>query len=64
MPESAGGDCRGHCRGDIAGAQEKVSARGIPKQRCSVFPSVARVTACGTETLPRATLGNTAREVK
>ncbi|CAI9585690.1 unnamed protein product, partial [Staurois parvus] len=33
---------RWHCRGGIAGAQDKVSAEGIPKQRCRVFPSVAR----------------------
>ncbi|CAI9608115.1 unnamed protein product [Staurois parvus] len=42
MPASAGGHCRGHCRRDIAGAQDKVSAEGIPEQRCSVFPSVAQ----------------------
>ncbi|CAI9554185.1 unnamed protein product [Staurois parvus] len=42
MPASAGGDGRGHCRGDIAGAQDKVSAEGIPEQRCKVFLSVAR----------------------
>ncbi|CAI9538886.1 unnamed protein product, partial [Staurois parvus] len=34
--------CRGHCRRDIAGAQDKVSDRGIPEQCCIVFPSVAR----------------------
>ncbi|CAI9598523.1 unnamed protein product [Staurois parvus] len=38
----AGGDGRGRCRGDIMGAQDKVSAGGIPEQRCNVFPSVAR----------------------
>ncbi|CAI9562894.1 unnamed protein product [Staurois parvus] len=59
MPASARGHCRGHCRRDIAGAQDTVSDRGIPEQRRIVSPSVA----CGTETLPRATLGNTAREV-
>ncbi|CAI9585548.1 unnamed protein product, partial [Staurois parvus] len=56
MPASAGLHCQGHCRGDIAGAQDKVSDRGIAEQRRMVSPSVARVTAC-------ATLGNTAREV-
>ncbi|CAI9578490.1 unnamed protein product [Staurois parvus] len=30
MPASAGGDGRGRCRGDIAGAQDKVSAKGNP----------------------------------
>ncbi|CAI9553784.1 unnamed protein product [Staurois parvus] len=34
--------CRGHCRRDIVGAQDKVSDRGIPKQRRMVSPSVAR----------------------
>ncbi|CAI9542770.1 unnamed protein product [Staurois parvus] len=42
MPASAGGHCRGRCRGDIAGAKDKVSAEEIPEQRCKVFPSVAR----------------------
>ncbi|CAI9551038.1 unnamed protein product, partial [Staurois parvus] len=57
MPASAGLHCWGHCREDIAGAQDKVSDRGIVEQRRMVFPSVAGgVTAC-------ATLGNTAREV-
>ncbi|CAI9561767.1 unnamed protein product [Staurois parvus] len=42
MPASARLHCRGHCRRDIAGAQDKVSDRGIPEQRCMVFPSVAR----------------------
>ncbi|CAI9573465.1 unnamed protein product [Staurois parvus] len=32
----------GHCRRDIAGAQEKVSDRGIVEQRRMVSPSVAR----------------------
>ncbi|CAI9564464.1 unnamed protein product, partial [Staurois parvus] len=31
MPASAGGDGRGRCRGDIAGAQDKVSAAGTPR---------------------------------
>ncbi|CAI9538447.1 unnamed protein product, partial [Staurois parvus] len=35
MPASAGLYCQGHCRRDIAGAQDKVSDRGIPEQhRC------------------------------
>ncbi|CAI9556483.1 unnamed protein product, partial [Staurois parvus] len=42
MPASAGLHCRGHCRRDIAGAQDKVSDRGIAEQRCMVSPSVAR----------------------
>ncbi|CAI9541627.1 unnamed protein product, partial [Staurois parvus] len=42
MPASAGLHCRGHCRGDIAGAQDKVSDRGIPEQRRMVSLSVAR----------------------
>ncbi|CAI9610213.1 unnamed protein product [Staurois parvus] len=42
MPASAGLHCQGHCRRDIAGAQDKVSDRGIPEQRCMVSPSVAR----------------------
>ncbi|CAI9545307.1 unnamed protein product [Staurois parvus] len=42
MPASAGGHGRGSCRGDIAGAQDKVSDTGIPEQRCRVIPSVAR----------------------
>ncbi|CAI9568694.1 unnamed protein product, partial [Staurois parvus] len=41
MPASAGLHCRGHCREDIAGAQDKVSDRGIPEQRRMVSPSVA-----------------------
>ncbi|CAI9593166.1 unnamed protein product, partial [Staurois parvus] len=32
----------GHCRRDIAGAQDKVSDQGIPEQRRMVSPSVAR----------------------
>ncbi|CAI9595260.1 unnamed protein product, partial [Staurois parvus] len=42
MPASAGLHCWGHCRRDIAGAQDKVSDRGIVEQRRIVFPSVAR----------------------
>ncbi|CAI9596402.1 unnamed protein product, partial [Staurois parvus] len=42
MPASAGLHCRGHCRRDIVGAQDKVSDRGIPEQRRMVSPSVAR----------------------
>ncbi|CAI9609650.1 unnamed protein product [Staurois parvus] len=33
MPASAGGDYRGHCRKDIAGAQDKVNEEQIPEQR-------------------------------
>ncbi|CAI9599334.1 unnamed protein product [Staurois parvus] len=42
MPASAGLHCRRHCRRDIAGAQDKVSDRGIPEQCCKLFPSVDR----------------------
>ncbi|CAI9567287.1 unnamed protein product, partial [Staurois parvus] len=42
MPVSAGRHCRGHCRGDIAGAQDKVREEEIPEQCSRVFPSVAR----------------------
>ncbi|CAI9618243.1 unnamed protein product, partial [Staurois parvus] len=42
MLASAGGHCQGHCRGDIAGAKDKVSEEEIPEQCCSVFPSVAQ----------------------
>ncbi|CAI9590136.1 unnamed protein product [Staurois parvus] len=42
MPASTGGHYRGHCRRDITGAQDKVSDRGILKQRRIVSPSVAR----------------------
>ncbi|CAI9546693.1 unnamed protein product [Staurois parvus] len=42
MPASAGLHCRGHCRRDIAGAQDKVSEEHMPEQRRMVFPSVAR----------------------
>ncbi|CAI9587432.1 unnamed protein product, partial [Staurois parvus] len=31
-----------HCRGDIAGTQDKVSEEQIPMQRRMVSPSVAR----------------------
>ncbi|CAI9624744.1 unnamed protein product [Staurois parvus] len=41
MPASAGGDGRGHCRRDIAGAQDKISDRGIVEQRRMVSPIVA-----------------------
>ncbi|CAI9599612.1 unnamed protein product, partial [Staurois parvus] len=34
--------CRGHCRRDIAGAQDKVSEEEILEQCCRVFPSVAQ----------------------
>ncbi|CAI9558142.1 unnamed protein product [Staurois parvus] len=44
-----GGDGWGRFRGDIAGAQDKVSAGGIPEQRCIVIPNLAGVTASGTE---------------
>ncbi|CAI9593479.1 unnamed protein product, partial [Staurois parvus] len=56
MPASAGLHCRGHCRRDIVGAQDKVSDTGIVEQRRMVFPSVARgYRLCYTR--------NTAREV-
>ncbi|CAI9595551.1 unnamed protein product, partial [Staurois parvus] len=42
MKASAGLHCRGHCRRDIAGGQDKVSEEQMPEQRCMVFPSVAR----------------------
>ncbi|CAI9541104.1 unnamed protein product [Staurois parvus] len=42
MLTSAGLYCRGHCRRDIAGAQDKVSDRGIVEQCRMVSPSVAR----------------------
>ncbi|CAI9532891.1 unnamed protein product [Staurois parvus] len=42
IPASAGGHCRGHCRRDIAGAQDKVSEEQIPEQRRMVSPSLAR----------------------
>ncbi|CAI9607535.1 unnamed protein product, partial [Staurois parvus] len=38
MPASAGGHCRGHCRRDIAGAQDKVSEEEIPEQSRMVRP--------------------------
>ncbi|CAI9533070.1 unnamed protein product, partial [Staurois parvus] len=42
MPASAGLHCRGHCRRDIVGAQDKVSNRGILEQSRMVSPSVAQ----------------------
>ncbi|CAI9561757.1 unnamed protein product, partial [Staurois parvus] len=42
MSASAGGHCRGHCRRDIAGAQDKVREEQIPEQHCRVFLSVVR----------------------
>ncbi|CAI9590070.1 unnamed protein product, partial [Staurois parvus] len=42
MPASARGHYRGHCRRDIAGAQDKVREEQIPEQRHMVNPSVAR----------------------
>ncbi|CAI9601488.1 unnamed protein product, partial [Staurois parvus] len=42
MPASAGLHCRGHCRRDIAAAQDKVSDRGIVEQRRMVSLSVAQ----------------------
>ncbi|CAI9560193.1 unnamed protein product [Staurois parvus] len=42
MPASAGGHCRGHCRRDIAGAQDKVREEQILEQCSMVSPSVAR----------------------
>ncbi|CAI9539752.1 unnamed protein product, partial [Staurois parvus] len=42
MPASAGGDCRGHCRRDIAGAQDKVREEQIPEQQRMVSLNVAR----------------------
>ncbi|CAI9597840.1 unnamed protein product, partial [Staurois parvus] len=42
MPASAGEHCQGHCRRDIAGAQDKVREEQIPEQRHMVSPSVAR----------------------
>ncbi|CAI9562828.1 unnamed protein product [Staurois parvus] len=42
MPASAGGDGRGRCRRDIAGAKDKVSEEQILEQHRMVSPSVAR----------------------
>ncbi|CAI9568822.1 unnamed protein product, partial [Staurois parvus] len=39
MPASAGVHYRGHCRRDIAGAQDKVSEEQMPEQRCMVSPA-------------------------
>ncbi|CAI9570754.1 unnamed protein product, partial [Staurois parvus] len=41
MPASAEGHYRGHCRRDIARAQDKVREEQIPEQRRMVSPSVA-----------------------
>ncbi|CAI9554087.1 unnamed protein product, partial [Staurois parvus] len=38
MQASAKEHCQGHCRRDIAGAQDKVSDEEIPEQRCSGIP--------------------------
>ncbi|CAI9562527.1 unnamed protein product, partial [Staurois parvus] len=42
MLASAGRHYRGHCRRDIAGAQDKVREEQIPEQRCMVSPGAAR----------------------
>ncbi|CAI9566994.1 unnamed protein product, partial [Staurois parvus] len=42
MPASTGLHCRGHCRRDITGAQDKVSEEQMSEQRRMVSPSVAR----------------------
>ncbi|CAI9559508.1 unnamed protein product, partial [Staurois parvus] len=42
MPASAGLHWRGHCRREIAGAQDKVSEEQIPEQCHMVSPNVAR----------------------
>ncbi|CAI9576215.1 unnamed protein product [Staurois parvus] len=42
MPASAGVHYRGHCRRDIAGAQDKVSEEQMLEQCRMVSPSVAR----------------------
>ncbi|CAI9549227.1 unnamed protein product, partial [Staurois parvus] len=42
MPASTRGHCQGHCRRDIAGAQDKVREEQIPEQHRMVSPSVAR----------------------
>ncbi|CAI9565661.1 unnamed protein product [Staurois parvus] len=42
MPASTRLHCRGHCRRDIAGTQDKVSEEHMPEQCRMVFPSVAR----------------------
>ncbi|CAI9544544.1 unnamed protein product [Staurois parvus] len=41
MPASGGGHYRGHCRRDIAGAQDKVREEQIEEHRHMVSPSVA-----------------------
>ncbi|CAI9599560.1 unnamed protein product, partial [Staurois parvus] len=53
MPASARLHCWGHCRRDIAGAQDKVSEEQIPEQRRMVSPSVARgYCLCYTRDIP------------
>ncbi|CAI9531397.1 unnamed protein product [Staurois parvus] len=42
MLASARGHCQRRCRGDIAGAKDKVSDEVIPEQCCRVFLSVAQ----------------------
>ncbi|CAI9605686.1 unnamed protein product, partial [Staurois parvus] len=42
MSASAGEHYRGHCRRDIARAQDKVREEQIPEQRRMVSPSIAR----------------------
>ncbi|CAI9624366.1 unnamed protein product, partial [Staurois parvus] len=42
MPASTGGHYRGHCRGDIAGAQDKEREEQIPEQRSMLSSSVAQ----------------------
>ncbi|CAI9554806.1 unnamed protein product [Staurois parvus] len=42
MLASAGGHYRGHCRREIAGAQDKVREEQIPEQCRMVSPSVAQ----------------------
>ncbi|CAI9547875.1 unnamed protein product [Staurois parvus] len=42
MPASAGLHCRGHCRRDIAGVQDKVSEEQMLEQRRMVSSSVAQ----------------------
>ncbi|CAI9544320.1 unnamed protein product, partial [Staurois parvus] len=41
-PTLAGGDGRGHCRGDTVGTKDKVREVQILEQRCKVFPSIAQ----------------------
>ncbi|CAI9601718.1 unnamed protein product [Staurois parvus] len=42
MPASPGGHYMGHCRRDIAGAQDKVREEQIPELHHMVSPIVAR----------------------